>query len=84
MKALLLRAGRLYQRTLSYVLPTHCRFHPSCSQYYLEAVERHGCVRGLLLTARRLLRCQPLSRAGYDPVPPLRAARAPRPRLPSE
>ena len=72
----LIRLGRLYQRTLSYVLPTRCRFFPSCSQYFVEAVEVHGAWRGLWLTTCRLLRCQPLSRrSGYDPVPDRRPSK---------
>jgi uncharacterized protein len=52
-----------------------CRHTPSCSRYAIEAVERHGVVRGLGLAARRLLRCHPLGTSGFDPVPPV-----PRPR----
>ena len=76
MKRLLLALGRLYQRTLSPLLPTRCRFHPSCSQYFVEAIERHGALRGLALAVRRLARCHPLSgRSGYDPVPDAPATR---------
>jgi uncharacterized protein len=60
---------RLYQRTLSPWLPSSCRFQPTCSQYAIEALERHGLGRGTWLTLRRLARCQPLCRAGFDPVP---------------
>ncbi len=66
---LLLALGRLYQRTLSYVLPTRCRFYPSCSEYFLQAVELRGAWCGLWLALWRLARCQPLCRGGYDPVP---------------
>ncbi|MGH9184059.1 MAG: membrane protein insertion efficiency factor YidD [Acidimicrobiales bacterium] len=55
----LVRAGR----------PSPCRFVPTCSAYGIEAVERHGAVRGGVLAARRLLRCHPWGRYGYDPVP---------------
>ena len=60
---------RVYQRTLSPWMPSSCRFQPTCSQYAVEAIERHGLGRGTWLTLRRLARCQPLCRAGYDPVP---------------
>lgn len=60
---------RLYKRLISPLLPASCRFYPTCSDYAREAVERHGARRGLRLAAWRLLRCQPLSRGGVDPVP---------------
>ena len=47
----------------------HCRHYPTCSAYALEAVDRHGAMRGLALAARRLLRCHPLGTSGFDPVP---------------
>ena len=59
----------LYRRVLSPFLPPACRFLPSCSEYGATAVERHGVTRGLLMTLHRLLRCQPFSRGGFDPVP---------------
>ena len=59
----------LYKRAISPLLPGACRFYPSCSEYAREAVERHGIARGIRLAALRLLRCQPLSRGGLDPVP---------------
>ena len=60
---------RVYQRSLSYLVPVRCRFHPSCSEYTLQALQQHGAVRGVWLGLRRILRCQPLGRPGYDPVP---------------
>lgn len=69
MKALLLAFVRFYQRTLAWVLPVQCRFHPSCSNYFVEAVERHGALKGAWLGLRRLLRCHPFGGSGYDPVP---------------
>ena len=60
---------RLYQKFISPGLGRNCRFSPSCSQYGIEAIRTHGCVKGLLLTAWRIARCNPLGRWGYDPVP---------------
>jgi uncharacterized protein len=59
----------LYKVFLSPVLPSSCKFYPTCSAYAQEAVARHGVVRGLSLALRRLLRCRPFSAGGYDPVP---------------
>ncbi len=66
--ALLLIAA--YQACLRPFLAGHCRHYPTCSQYAAEAFQTHGFFRGLSLTTRRLLRCRPFTRAGYDPVPP--------------
>mgnify|MGYP002671790623 FL=1 len=60
---------RFYQRFISPALGRNCRFSPSCSNYALQAIETHGCIKGLLLTITRLLRCNPLGRWGFDPVP---------------
>lgn len=62
-------AIRGYRRWLSPALPPACRFVPSCSAYALEAVERHGIIRGLGLAVWRLLRCHPYHPGGFDPVP---------------
>ncbi len=69
MKSAALRVLRVYKRWVSPLLMPSCRYVPSCSEYAAEAVEIHGPVKGALLTAWRLLRCQPLARGGYDPVP---------------
>ncbi|WP_239331259.1 membrane protein insertion efficiency factor YidD [Frankia sp. CiP3] len=66
---LLLTMIRIYRTACSGRTTGVCRFEPSCSAYGLEAVRRYGGVRGGLLTAYRLLRCQPMSVGGYDPVP---------------
>jgi hypothetical protein len=63
---------RGYQRFLSPLLPPRCRFYPSCSEYAAVAVSRHGSIRGVALATRRILRCHPFHRGGYDPVPPRR------------
>lgn len=59
----------LYRHSLGPLLGGWCRFQPSCSAYAREALIRYGSVRGTTLTLQRLLRCQPLGRGGYDPVP---------------
>ncbi len=60
---------RAYQLLISPVLPSRCIHTPSCSAYMIEAVETHGAIRGVWLGLKRLLRCHPFSRGGYDPVP---------------
>lgn len=60
---------RAYQRGVSPWLPRSCRFYPTCSQYAVEAIEKHGILRGGRLAARRVLRCHPGNPGGYDPVP---------------
>jgi putative membrane protein insertion efficiency factor len=58
-----------YRYCISPLLGSHCRFHPSCSAYATEAIAAYGALRGLKLTVRRLLRCQPFHPGGVDPVP---------------
>jgi putative membrane protein insertion efficiency factor len=60
---------RIYQLTLSPFVGQHCRFHPTCSAYALEAFECHGTLRGTWLTIKRIGRCHPLHAGGFDPVP---------------
>jgi len=60
---------RLYQRFVSPLLPASCRYVPSCSHYAIEALARHGPVRGAWLALRRIARCHPWGASGYDPVP---------------
>jgi putative membrane protein insertion efficiency factor len=66
--SLFLIAGvRLYQICIGPVLPRACRFHPSCSQYFILAVRKHGPIRGAMLGAWRIARCNPWCQGGYDP-----------------
>ncbi len=69
MKRVLLSIIRFYRRRVSPGLPRACRFYPTCSEYAEEAVKRFGAVRGGQLAARRILRCHPFAKGGYDPVP---------------
>lgn len=69
MKRLLLGPIGAYQRWISPSRPRRCRYEPTCSAYAVEAIDRHGAARGLLLAAWRLLRCNPFSHGGFDPVP---------------
>lgn len=66
----LIAGVRLYQAALSPMLGGQCRFHPTCSNYAIEALREHGPFSGTWLTIRRVARCHPLRRGGYDPVPP--------------
>ena len=69
MSQLLVLLVRLYQWTLRPFIGAHCRFEPSCSEYAIEALRRHGAVRGTGLAAWRVLRCNPWTPGGLDPVP---------------
>ena len=69
MKKLLLVLIRFYQKNISPTLPPSCRFTPTCSQYAVEAIQKYGAGKGVLLALWRILRCNPFSRGGYDPVP---------------
>lgn len=60
---------RVYRLLVSPILPPSCRFHPSCSEYAHEALESHGVLAGIFLSAKRLSRCHPYSAGGFDPVP---------------
>lgn len=69
MKRVLLALLKAYQRRISPILPRRCRYEPTCSAYAVEAIGRFGAARGVLLAAWRLLRCNPFSHGGFDPVP---------------
>lgn len=68
-KKLLLKAIRYYKKHISPRLPRACKYVPSCSSYAMTAVERHGALKGSALSVWRILRCNPFSKGGYDPVP---------------
>ena len=69
MRKLILLPVRFYQLCISPVMPSHCRHYPTCSHYMMEAVQHHGVLRGVWLGVKRLLRCHPFSKGGFDPVP---------------
>ncbi|MCL1988382.1 MAG: membrane protein insertion efficiency factor YidD [Firmicutes bacterium] len=68
-KLFLLMLLRAYKKWISPLLGERCRFYPSCSDYMYEAITRHGIAKGIALGSYRLLRCNPLCKGGYDPVP---------------
>ena len=70
MKYLLIGLVRLYQLIISPYLPSSCRYHPTCSQYGIDALRQHGALKGGWLGIKRIARCHPWSEGGYDPVPP--------------
>jgi uncharacterized protein len=67
-RAVVVAPIRFYQRFISPALPRRCKYHPSCSEYAAEAIRTYGVLRGLVLAAWRLLRCNPWSHGGFDPV----------------
>lgn len=69
MKRAMLASLRFYKRRISPLLPPACKYTPTCSEYAMQAVERYGAVYGGYLAAKRLLRCHPFAKGGYDPVP---------------
>jgi uncharacterized protein len=69
MKTLLMGMIRGYQRYISPLTPPSCRFHPTCSQYTFEAIEKYGAVKGSWLGMKRIARCHPFHPGGFDPVP---------------
>jgi len=68
MKYLVLDFLRLYKTFLSPFLPPSCRFTPTCSEYAMSSIEKYGVIRGTWLAAKRILRCQPFCKGGYDPI----------------
>ncbi len=61
-------AIRLYQKVISPMLPNSCRFYPSCSQYTVQAIRKYGAFKGTLMGSWRIMRCNPFSKGGFDPV----------------
>ena len=68
MRAVVIAPIRFYRRFISPALPRRCKYHPTCSEYAVEAVRTYGVLRGLVLAAWRILRCNPWSHGGVDPV----------------
>jgi uncharacterized protein len=68
MRNLIIGGLRFYKQWISPLLPSACRFAPTCSEYMMEAVQRYGAARGIWLGMRRLSRCHPFHQGGYDPV----------------
>ncbi|MBR1948810.1 MAG: membrane protein insertion efficiency factor YidD [Alphaproteobacteria bacterium] len=68
-KKIMIALIKFYQKCISPLMPNVCRYTPSCSQYFIEALQVHGVVKGSLLGIRRILRCHPWGGSGYDPVP---------------
>jgi uncharacterized protein len=69
MKYIFIFLIKVYQRTLSRVMPPSCRFYPSCSEYGVQALQKYGIFKGGWLTVKRIARCHPFNPGGYDPVP---------------
>jgi putative membrane protein insertion efficiency factor len=69
MKQIAIFLIRVYQKHISPAFPPCCRFRPTCSQYALQAIERYGALKGGRMAAWRIMRCNPFSKGGYDPVP---------------
>ena len=69
MKTVLIALLRFYRYAISPMLGRNCRFHPTCSEYAIEAIQRHGALRGDWMAAKRVGRCHPFNSGGYDPVP---------------
>ena len=69
MKRLLIGLVKFYQKYISSHTGAHCIYRPTCSQYALEALEKYGTIKGTYLACKRILRCHPFAKGGYDPVP---------------
>ncbi|WP_252503893.1 membrane protein insertion efficiency factor YidD [Sporosarcina sp. Marseille-Q4943] len=69
MKTILVGIITIYQKIISPLTPPSCRFYPTCSHYGVEAIQKHGALKGAWLTIRRILKCHPFHEGGFDPVP---------------
>ncbi|MCX8055154.1 MAG: membrane protein insertion efficiency factor YidD [Ignavibacteria bacterium] len=69
MKKILIILIKFYKFAISPIFPPSCRFYPTCSQYAIEAIEKHGSIFGTFLAIKRIVRCNPFSKGGFDPVP---------------
>ncbi len=69
MKSILIVLIRGYQKLISPLFPPTCRFYPTCSSYFIQALQKYGAIKGSYLGIRRLLRCHPWNDGGYDPIP---------------
>ena len=69
MKKIFVMFIRIYQKYISPLHPPSCRFTPTCSQYAMQAIERFGAIKGTYLAVRRILKCHPFHKGGYDPIP---------------
>jgi uncharacterized protein len=68
MKYILILFIKIYQYTISPLLGPKCRFHPTCSQYAIDALKKYGFLKGVFLSTKRILKCHPFNKGGYDPV----------------
>ena len=80
MKGMALASLRFYKRNISPALPPGCRYQPTCSEYMYEAIEKHGVAKGIAMGSWRLVRCNPFSKGGLDPVPDPAPRAGPEPR----
>lgn len=69
MKSILQKTVRFYQKNISPAYPPSCRYHPTCSNYMMDALEKHGAIKGTTMGLARIIRCNPLVEGGDDPVP---------------